>query len=247
MLPILFQSPEFTLYSYPLMMGLGWGVAYQVFFALVGEQIQRRYALLLYWGIFLFAWIGAKILFYLTLSAELSNNLLSEVSFWTGGGFVFYGGLLGGLVFLLIYRLFHLPMNRDVLWAILPALTLGHAIGRIGCFLAGCCFGSETQIWWGIHLHGVDRHPTQLLESISLFMLSWYLLKSKKPRSLLISHYLLFYGGIRFAIEMLRGDTIRGQWGFLTPSQWISMGLILAGCLFCFSSKKSIPYAIVNK
>jgi phosphatidylglycerol:prolipoprotein diacylglycerol transferase len=247
MLPILYQSPDLTLYSYPLLMGLGWGVAYQVFFGLVAEHIQRRYALLLYWGIFLFAWIGAKFLFYLTLPKELSANLLNEVSFWTGGGFVFYGGFLGGLVFLLIYRLFQLPLNRDVLWAFLPALTLGHAIGRIGCFLAGCCFGSETELWWGIHLHGEDRHPTQLLESISLFLLSWYLLKSKKPRSLLVYHYLLFYGGIRFIIEILRGDIIRGQWGFFTPSQWISLGLIISGLFFLIISKKSIPYPIVNK
>lgn len=247
MLPILFQSPELTLYSYPLMMGLGWGVAYQVFFGLLGEHLQRKYALLLYWGIFLFAWLGAKILFYLTLPTELSNNLLREVSFWTGGGFVFYGGLLGGVVFLIIYRLCHFPLNRDVLWAIVPSITLGHAIGRIGCFLAGCCFGSPTQSWWGIHLHGVDRHPTQLLEAISLFVLSWYLLKSKKPHSLLLTHYLLIYGGIRFVIEMLRGDSIRGQWGIFTPSQWISLALIVAGGFFYLKAKKSIPYPIVNK
>jgi phosphatidylglycerol:prolipoprotein diacylglycerol transferase len=246
MLPILYQSPDLTLYAYPLMMGLGWGVAYQVFVALCTDHIRHRYALLLYWGIFLFSWVGAKAMFYLTLPEELSQNLLNQASFWTGGGFVFYGGFLGGALFLLIYRLFNFPLNKNVLWAFLPALTLGHAIGRIGCFLAGCCYGDKTDLWWGIHLHGADRHPTQLLEAVSLFCLSWYLLKSQKPRLLLVSHYLLVYGGIRFLIEILRGDIIRGQWGVLTPSQWISLGLILAGGIWLIKVKKISTYPISN-
>jgi hypothetical protein len=64
MLPILFQSPEFILYSYPLLMGIGWGVAYQIYFSFPHSSTAKAQGL--FWGVFLFAWVGAKILFLLT-------------------------------------------------------------------------------------------------------------------------------------------------------------------------------------
>lgn len=229
MLPILYQSPEFTLYSYPLLMGIGWGVGYQIFFSLFPHSISRKIGQLIFWGIFLFAWLGAKILFMATIPRDLSVEIMNDFSFWTGGGFVFYGGLIGGALFVLLYRLLKLPWKFEIFWAIVPALTIGHSIGRFGCFLAGCCFGAETDWPWGIHLHGSDRHPTQLIEAVGLMALGLYLLKSKKDKLLLIVDYLLFYGGLRMLVEVLRGDDIRGKWGLLTPSQWISLILIILG------------------
>jgi phosphatidylglycerol:prolipoprotein diacylglycerol transferase len=234
MLPILFQNHDLILYSYPLLMGLGWGVAYQVFFSRV--QISPIYGQLLFWGIFLSSWIGSKLFFYFTTTPNNKNDLLFEPSFWTGGGFVFYGGLLFALVFLGLYKLLKFPLTLQNLWAMLPALTLGHAIGRIGCLLAGCCYGSETSAWWGIHLHGANRHPTQLIESLGLFIISFYLLKSRASLKS-FSVYFIGYGLLRFGIEVLRGDDIRGLWGALTPSQWISLGVILLGLMLLMSRK----------
>ena len=236
MLPILFQNHDLILYSYPLLMGLGWGVAYQVFFSRV--KISPIYGQLLFWGIFLSSWIGSKLFFYFTTTPNYKNDLLLEPSFWTGGGFVFYGGLLFALVFLGLYKLFKFPLTVQNLWAMLPALTLGHAIGRIGCLLAGCCYGSETSAWWGIHLHGAGRHPTQLIESLGLFIISFYLLKSRASLNS-FSVYFIGYGLLRFGIEVLRGDEIRGLWGALTPSQWISLGLIVLGLMLLMSRKFS--------
>lgn len=234
MLPILFQSHDLILYSYPLLMGLGWGVAYQVFFSRV--EISLKYGQLLFWGIFISSWIGSKLFFYFTTTTDYKNDLLLEASFWTGGGFVFYGGLLFVLVFLGLYKLLKFPLSVQNLWAMLPALTLGHAIGRIGCFLAGCCYGTETSHWWGIHLHGASRHPTQLFESLGLFVISFYILKSRASiKSFAI--YFMGYGVLRFGIEILRGDEIRGLWGPLTPSQWISLGLISMGLMLLLSPK----------
>lgn len=229
MLPILFQSNGIILYSYPLFMGLGWGAAYQIFLELLPADFGKRRALLIFWGLFAFAWLGAKLLFLYTIPETLSQSLIHESSFWLGGGFVFYGGFLGGVGFLLILKGLKLRISTDLLWAIVPALTIGHAIGRFGCFLAGCCYGKKTELIWGIHLHGADRHPTQLLEFSLLLALGVYLLRSSRPKLQLISFYFTSYGLIRLFIESLRGDLIRGSWGMFSPSQWISGSLILAG------------------
>ena len=234
MLPILFQSHDLILYSYPLLMGLGWGVAYQVFFSRV--EISLKYGQLLFWGIFISSWIGSKLFFYFTTGAQFKNDLLYEASFWTGGGFVFYGGLLFAMLFLGLYKILKFPLSIQNLWAILPALTLGHAIGRIGCLLAGCCYGSETSWWWGIHLHSASRHPTQVIESLGLFLISFYILKSRASL-MAFAVYFIGYGILRFGIEILRGDEIRGLWGPLTPSQWISLGLISIGFMLLIIKK----------
>jgi phosphatidylglycerol---prolipoprotein diacylglyceryl transferase len=229
MLPILFQSNGLILFSYPLLMGIGWGVAYQVYFNRTPSNLSRKNAMLIFWGIFLSAWIGSKLFFYLTLPSHLSQNMLSEFSFWTGGGFVFYGGLLAGIVFLLFLNKYRFKLTEEVLWPILPAMTFGHGIGRIGCALAGCCYGAATDWIWGIEQHGQHRHPTQLIEATALILMGLYFLKSKKLKFDLISQYFIIYGVLRFIIEILRDDEVRGLWGPLTPSQWISMGLILLG------------------
>lgn len=229
MLPILFQSNGIVFYSYPLLMGLGWGIAYQILFELLPANFTRMRAQILFWGLFAFSWLGAKIFFLYTIPEELSSSLMQESNFWLGGGFVFYGGFLGGLFYLAILKGLRFPLTREILWSLVPALTLGHAVGRFGCFLAGCCYGKETNLFWGIHLHGAIRHPTQLLEFFLLLILGVYLLKSKQTKKFLISLYLVSYGLFRIFIESLRGDLIRGAWGPLTPSQWISLALILAG------------------
>jgi len=215
-------------------MGIGWGIAYQLFFA--KADLKPKYGQLLFWGIFISAWIGSKVFFYLTTQDLSDQGLLTQGSFWTGGGFVFYGGLIFGLLFLALYKLCRLPLTLQTLWAILPALTAGHAIGRIGCLLAGCCFGSETEAWWGIHLHGASRHPTQILESLGLSLLLIYLLKARRSVGS-FAVYFLGYGVLRFGVESLRGDSIRGLWGILTPSQWISIFMMLIGASLIVSPK----------
>ncbi len=226
MLPILYQNHDLILYSYPLFMGLGWGVAYQLFFSKV--DVNPKYAQFLFWGIFVSSWIGSKLFFYFTTDSYKEQDILSQASFWTGGGFVFYGGLIFALLFVSLYKLLKFPLTVQTLWAMLPAVTLGHAIGRIGCLLAGCCYGNITDLWWGIELHGAHRHPTQILESLGLFILTFFLLKSRASIKS-FSVYFIGYGMLRFGIEFLRGDEIRGSWGPLTPSQWISICLILLG------------------
>lgn len=227
MLPILFQNNNFILYSYPLLMGLAWGIGYQIFFHHIEDSARMR-AQILFWGVFISAWLGAKILFLITSAHNLAQVYLTSSSFWLGGGFVFYGGLLGGIAFILIFQIWIKIAESWIKWGMV-ALALSHGIGRIGCFLAGCCYGEVTQLWWGIHLHGEERHPTQLIEAISLMLLAWVLAKIERPRSI-VATYALSYGALRFVLEEMRADKLRGLWAFnLTPSQWLALFSLLMG------------------
>ena len=235
MLPILYQNHNLIIYAYPMLMGIGWGIAYQIFFSLLGENVSRLNGQAIFWGIFLAAWVGAKVFFYLTVPKN--NNFLSEINFWTGGGFVFYGGLLGAIAYLGVYRLFDKKLALTSFWPLLPALAFGHGIGRVGCFLAGCCYGKPTEFMWGVFLHGEYRHPTQLIEALGLSLLGLYLIRSKAQKITLFTNYLVIYGGLRIVIEALRGDEIRGAWLNQPPSLWVSLMLLLVGLILKFSKK----------
>lgn len=150
-------------------------------------------------------------------------------------GFTFFGGLFGGLgSFLVITSLFCHRRHLDW-WALLevvPAtITLAHGFGRIGCFMAGCCYGTETNSFLGVQFPGMSYKvwPTQLFESAFLFLLfglfCWLLFKKKAKFNFPI--YLFAYGVFRFLIEFIRGDN-RGIFvPGLSPSQFWSIILIL--------------------
>ncbi len=216
-------------------MGLAWGVGYQIFFHFLDTSFNRLRAQLFFWGIFFFSWLGAKILFL--ISYKSNDDLLLNANFWLGGGFVFYGGLIGGGIFLILFKLFNRSINLQSIWSLFPALTGGHGIGRLGCYLAGCCYGEKTDLFWGLFQHGEYRHPTQLLESSFLFLFCFFALKVCSQKSKLIVYYFIGYGLIRIFVETMRGDEVRGSWATYTPSTWISFGLIGLGLLLHFLSK----------
>lgn len=237
MLPILFDSSFFTLYSYPLFMGLSWGLGYRFSeYLLLKKNLTLKGFGLLYWGIFLFSWLGSKI-FYLMYSSggELQNHSQS-LSFWLGGGFVFYGGLIFGLIYLLLYCLVFKKYPIKEAYIFFAPLTFGHALGRIGCFLAGCCYGTYCDLPWKIHLHGHFRHPVQLYEASLLILLGMILLKETLKKDTnplkLVGIYFLGYSMIRFILEFLRGDIIRGLHFGLSTSQWISLVFFLGATTY---------------
>jgi phosphatidylglycerol:prolipoprotein diacylglycerol transferase len=144
--------------------------------------------------------------------------------------------------------------------AFAPGLALGHAIGRIGCFAAGCCYGKETHHWWGVVFHnplansitgtplGVPLEPTQLFESAvelaNFFFLMW-LLKRRKFEGQVIGAFMFIYGVARFFLEYLRDDPGRGSvfGGAMTGTQLIAVGLVLAGGLIWWlrPGSKAVP------
>ena len=216
------------IYSYPLLMGIAWGISFNFFHHLLKKfNIEFKNSKSFFLGVFLFAWIGAKIFFIITSQGLSNTDFVSSSNFWLGGGFVFYGGLIFGLLFLVGFqKLIKNPLGSYS--ALIPPLALGHGIGRVGCYLAGCCFGRVID--HSESVHEVARYPVQLFEAISLFVISavsYYLLKSKKN---VIGFYLVSYGFIRFVLEFYRGDDIRGLWLLgLSTSQIISILLILLG------------------
>lgn len=184
------------------------------------------------------ALIGAKLLFILvslpTIIAERINPL---ALLW--GGFVFYGGLIGGALGLFIYCKQFKMSFKELAETYATVLPLGHAFGRVGCFFAGCCYGieydgalsytystalAETPI-------GVPLLPIQLIEAVCLLVVFALLLtvylKSGKETGKVLPLYLLCYSLLRFVLEFFRGDRARGIL-LLSTSQWICIGLLCA-------------------
>lgn len=160
----------------------------------------------------------------------------------------FFGGLAGGaLAFLLIYFIYvkkKFPNEKfNNILTIAPAcITIAHGFGRIGCFLAGCCYGKETTSWIGIKFPGMSHavYPTQLFEALFLFILSTILIilafKYNFKYNMVV--YLFSYGIFRFLIEFIRGDERGAYFLSLSPSQWFSIACIIIGTILIFYFNK---------
>ena len=229
--PILLEWGPFTFYSYGLMIGLGFLLALSFSgrrakrAGLDPAAVQGVVVLALLLGL-----LGARAA-YVALNWELYRDNPLEVIRFDHGGLVFYGGLAAGVAGALwALRRYRLPMGRT-LDLLTPPLVLAHAIGRVGCFLNGCCYGKPTTLPWGVIFRGEDlpRHPTQLYESAALLLLLGILLRMEARSSLrsgaVFISYLLLYGLWRFCVEFLRGDNPFVALG-LTPFQWISLPFI---------------------
>ncbi len=230
MLPVLFKIGELTIFSYPFIMGVAWALSFSLTkFYLSRENKLSKSFNYLFAGIFISAWVGAKVLFLINSARGELSTVASNYNFWIGGGFVFYGGLIGGICFVVIFSLLSRTFSFKDSYLFLPALALSHGVGRIGCLLAGCCYGKSTDFFISVPLHHAHRHPVQLYESLSLFLLFLILhrmvLTRVNPVSVILT-YLCGYSVIRFSLEFLRGDKIRGIYMYgISSSQLISLGI----------------------
>jgi phosphatidylglycerol:prolipoprotein diacylglycerol transferase len=224
------------------MMGLSWGIGYQLSRSLLIENFNDLKGFrALFWGLFIFSWLGAKVFFLLTAPQDLAGKIIANSSFWLGGGFVFYGGLIFGLAYLFVYSLVLKQFEFKKMAYFIPGLTIGHAVGRIGCFLAGCCFGTETTSFLSVRMHEAHRHPVQLYESATLFLLGYFILRKLKQGvkpGIAVSYYLMFYSALRFSLEFIRGDKIRGIYSGLSTSQWVSIALAVMTLTYLVKEKK---------
>ncbi len=230
MLPILFEAFGLKIFSYPLMIGLCTGLGLTLLNSLrETNKITTKYYYSFLGGVLFFAWFGAKVFFLCFSKIENSSKYLLNSNFWMGGGFVFYGGL----IFATLYALFFIFVLKKFKWEegkyLLPVLTISHGVGRFGCVLAGCCFGSQTDFILSIN----HRHPVQLYEGIILIIFGIYFFKTIDKldtlKSLIL--YLIFYSILRFNMEFLRDDLIRGTLFGLSTSQTISTLLFLLGII----------------
>ena len=160
-----------------------------------------------------------------------------SAGFRLNGGITFIGGLIGGIAsFLIGYAIFRKKFKARIvdMVSIAPCcILIAHAFGRVGCFFAGCCYGKPTDSFLGIQFPGLPHkvHATQLYEAIFLFALFTicFLLYWKKNFKHNLSVYLIAYGIFRFALEFLRGDERGELLGFMSPSQFWSVLMVVAG------------------
>jgi phosphatidylglycerol:prolipoprotein diacylglycerol transferase len=246
--PILFQFGGFTIYTYGVCVALC--VISGVWLA---AHSAPRYGLppLKIWNLGIYGILVALITskLWLILSswsyyAQNPHELFSAATLESGGAF--YGGFLGGVVWTYGYaRWEKLPLlpTFDVAS---PSVALGHAIGRVGCFMAGCCFGKPTTLPWGItftsevaaRISGtplnVPLHPTQLYEAFAEFANFLFLYIVGRRWSVpgqVVGAYLILYGTERGLIEFVRDDPGRTPLfnGAMTLMQVVSVAMILAG------------------
>jgi phosphatidylglycerol---prolipoprotein diacylglyceryl transferase len=199
--------------------------------------------------------IGAKVLLVAVDWRYFGRNPREITSVLQSGG-VFYGGLIGGVLVAWWYvRRHHLAGWRtaDVL---VPGVALGQAIGRLGCFSAGCCWGKATQVPWAVTFTDVFAaravgtpmdtpvHPSQLYESFATLLILLFLLwlaPRKRFDGQVTLAYVALYSAARFGLEFFRGDADRGSWfgGMLSTSQLIAIVLLLGVAVLLPRVRKS--------
>ena len=243
--PVLFKIGDFVQHTYGVLVAAAFLVG-----LLAATRLARREGLnadrVFNLGIYLAvaAFLGAKVFTIVTDLGFYWRNpaqLLSLDSLQAGG--VFYGGLLAALGFAVWYtRRAAMPFLKtgDVF---APGVALGHAVGRLGCFASGCCWGRPTSLPWGVtftdpYAHetfgvplGAPLHPTQLYESFAeaaIFAVLLLAFRRKQFDGQILALYLALYGAARFAVEFVRDQPVNVA-GVLTTSQFIALLLIALG------------------
>lgn len=176
--------------------------------------------------------IGGKILFWIINFYRLKKvyETFGLIGLFSKTGFVFYGGLFGGVLGIFVFSKFFKQSFIEILTFVISITPLIHAFGRFGCLCAGCCYGTPYSGLFSVYLRGENRFPVQALEAtlnIFLFVVLQILLAKNKKS--VIPIYFFSYGLIRFFCEQFRDDVKRGFIGCLSVSSWISLFIIIAG------------------
>jgi len=262
--PILIRIGPLAIPSYGAFFALGIVVGMLVLLRLTGkEKFERTTIIDLVFYTLLCGLLGAKLLLLITnLRHYLAHP--AELKYLLVSGGTFYGGLIcGGLSAFWLIRKHKLDFPR-LADCLAPAVALAHFFGRVGCFLAGCCYGrpaesfplaatfTSTEAWQntGCPLH-VPLYPTQLFEAVANllnFLFLFLLFRRRSYKGQVFAFYILNYSIIRFMLEYLRGDPDRGfifgglenPFLSISTSQFISLlGLVLAVFLFRIFKKSA--------
>ncbi len=248
MFPRLFQLSDFWVPTYGLLLTVAVFVALAVA-ARLGKAEDLEPGRLWKLGLVavLAAVLGAKGLMVINdweYYLAHPSALFSTATLQAGG--IFYGGLIAAVAAVVFCcKRERIPVLKlaDVA---APAIAIGHAIGRLGCFAAGCCYGKPTALPWAVTFRNTAAHrffgtplatplhPTQLYEvavELANFCFLVWLLKRKKFQGQVAASYLLFYGFARFWLDFLRADPQRGPVfnGAMTVTQLISLVSVLGG------------------
>ena len=250
---IAFQLGSFTIYWYGILVALGflaglWTASRRALYdGIRGEAIVDLGPWLILGAI-----IGARGLFVISYWREdFAGKPLWQMLNIRGGGLVFYGGLIGASLACFLYvRLKSLPLWKitDIL---APSIALGHAFGRIGCLMNGCCYGRVCNLPWAIQFpYGHETypnqlHPTQIYESLlnlGLYTFLAWRFRRKRFQGEIFASYLLGYAVLRALVEMFRGDyTTHYLGGHVTPAQMLSAPIFAAGAFLWWSLSRAQP------
>ncbi len=262
MCPRLFEIGPLSIPTYGVLVALGFlaglGIAGRLA-QRVGMDKEKITNLGVYLA--LSAIVGAKLFLILADADYYFSDLsrLFSLSALQAGG-VFYGGFLAALATAFIYsRRNALPWLKtaDVF---APAVASGHAIGRLGCFAAGCCWGQPTDMPWGIAFTdplareivgaplNVHLHPTQLYESFGTALVALFLYKRfMKPHvdGTVLGWYLVLYSSFRFVVEFFRDHSARPMMfgDTLSATQWVAIFLVVGGAALLVKNRNGTPEA----
>lgn len=244
----LFSIGSVTIHGYGLMIGIG-----VICCIIMGMRRARKYGLsddavidIAIWGL-IAGFLGAKLLFVIV---EWKSFIADPLSLLGTEGFVVYGGIIAGVLAAIIYCKCKKLVFLEYFDLCSASIALAQGFGRIGCFMAGCCYGRETDLPIGVIFPesslapaGVRVLPTQLMSSAGnfciMFLLLWHYKRRKKVGDTGFL-YMLLYGVGRFFIEFLRDDD-RGVVGMLSTSQFISLFIVAAAVLlFCWKGRKPV-------
>lgn len=240
--PVLFEINGWPVYSYGVLLAAAYLAGLQL--AVVrARKAGLDGAKVMDFGIYLIiaALVGAKLMLVFVDFSYYRDNPKEILSLARAGG-VFYGGLIAALVVgLLLVKRYKLPVWKtgDM---IAPGIALGHVIGRIGCLLAGCCYGKPTNVPWAITFTNplaglnvgtpleVPLHPTQIYDAGGELLILIFLLATEKKGKVFAGRtfwlYMVLYAISRYIVEMYRGDD-RGMIGYwFSTSQLVAVAIL---------------------
>ncbi len=232
----IFSIGPITIHGYGLMIGIG--IVFALLMALYrGKKRNLSSDSIVTVCLFaiIFGFLGGKLLYVLQ---DLPNIIANPLSIFSGSGFVVYGGIILATISVIIYCYKKGLSFFEYFDLFMPSVALAQGFGRIGCFLAGCCYGAETSCPIGVVFpegslapSGVPLLPTQLFSAGGDFLLALVLVlyahKERRPGRT-GALYLILYGIGRSVIEVFRSD-FRGEIGVLSTSQFISIFIVIIG------------------
>lgn len=239
-----------TIHGYGVMTAIGIIAAYTTIESRAkkkGLDYEKVFGLVI--ACLIFGYAASKLLYMITILPEILADP-SQILAHLAGGWVVFGGILGGILGGYVYCRWNKLPTWKFFDIALPGVALAQGFGRIGCFLAGCCYGMQTDSWIGIAFtnsdfapNGVKMIPTQLISSTLDFLLCafliWYDKKKQKNPGEVTALYLILYSAGRFVLEFFRGDKERGAVGILSTSQFIGLFTLLVGVVIFVMRRKA--------
>ena len=233
---------DIAIYTFPIILTIGFLLCVVFFIARKSydKTFYKTYVKMIFW-ILPSSLLGGKIISVLSLVFQNKGCLLECI---IQSGTVYYGCLFGGAISLFILAKFYHMYWLDIFDICASLLPLGQAIGRIGCFLNGCCYGCQyygfASVLYPINGEIVSVFPTWFCESIFCFILFILLqiILIRTNSGIITTVYLICYSSFRFIIEFLRGDSIRGTFSGVSTSQILSVAVFIFAIFLYYISKQ---------